>query len=120
MQPSLTTGRWTTRQTLMLIVLLEHFGSRRWGIIASKMRVKNELQVVSNAKRKMVDAKDSYITSQIEKSLSKENIKVDVRSDAGVVQLTGKASLMNSAKASEVSRRVEGVKYVKNTIAIQP
>lgn len=45
MQPSLTTGRWTTRQTLMLIVLLEHFGSRRWGIIASKMRVKNELQV---------------------------------------------------------------------------
>lgn len=45
MQPYLTTGRWTPRQTLMLIVLLEHFGSKRWGMIASKMKVKNELQV---------------------------------------------------------------------------
>lgn len=45
MQPHLTTGRWTPRQTLMLIILLEHFGCKRWGLIASKMKVKNELQV---------------------------------------------------------------------------
>jgi hypothetical protein len=38
-------GRWTMRETLMLVVLLEHFGEKRWAQIAQKMVVKSELQV---------------------------------------------------------------------------
>ena len=38
-------GRWTLRETLMLIILLEHFGAKRWAHIAKKMVVKSELQV---------------------------------------------------------------------------
>jgi hypothetical protein len=43
--PHLVTGRWSIRQTLMLIILLEHFGAKRWAIIAQKMLIKSELQV---------------------------------------------------------------------------
>lgn len=41
----MVTGRWTNRHSLMLIILLEHFGTRRWAQIAQKMVVKSELQV---------------------------------------------------------------------------
>ncbi len=43
--PKLTSGRWTTRQSLMLIVLCEHFGVKRWALISQKLVVKSELQV---------------------------------------------------------------------------
>lgn len=39
------TGRWTSRQSLMLVVLLEHYGIRKWAQISQKMVVKSELQV---------------------------------------------------------------------------
>lgn len=44
-KPQLTVGRWTIRQTIMLIILLEHFGIRRWAMIANKIVVKSEQQV---------------------------------------------------------------------------
>jgi len=44
--------------------------------------------------------------------------KVDVRTDAGVVTLTGQvATIGASAKASEMARAVPGVKSVKNELA---
>ena len=44
--------------------------------------------------------------------------KVDVRTDAGVVTLTGEVPTMTaSAKASEMARGVPGVKSVKNELA---
>jgi osmotically-inducible protein OsmY len=45
--------------------------------------------------------------------------KVDVRSDAGVVTLTGEVPNINaSAKASEMARAVTGVRSVKNELAL--
>lgn len=38
-------GRWTIRESIMLIILLEHYGLKKWAQIAQKMEVKSELQV---------------------------------------------------------------------------
>jgi hyperosmotically inducible protein len=82
--------------------------------------VKNDLQVVPPAARQAVDANDKDITKSVETRLSKDSQlkKVDVRTDAGVVTLTGQvATIGASAKASEMARGVPGVKSVKNQLA---
>jgi len=82
--------------------------------------VKNDLQVVTPAARQAVDANDKDITKAVEARLSKDSQlkKVDVRTDAGVVTLTGQvATIGASAKASEMARGVSGVKSVKNELA---
>jgi hyperosmotically inducible periplasmic protein len=84
--------------------------------------VKNDLQVVAPANRKMVEAKDEDIDKAVEKRLSRDTQlkKVDVRVDAGVATLTGEVpSIMTSAKASEVARSVAGVKSVKNELTVR-
>lgn len=86
--------------------------------------IKNQLQIVAPARREMVDAKDDYIKDRVEKMISKDShlkeAKIDVRSDSGVVMLTGKApDWMASARASELARKVDGVKSVKNSLEIQ-
>jgi hyperosmotically inducible protein len=86
-----------------------------------KREVRNDLQVVTSARRKMVDAKDDYIVSTIKARLAEKKSlagsDIEVRSDAGVVTLSGQApSLLSSAAASEVAFWVEGVRYVKNGI----
>jgi hypothetical protein len=43
--PNLTVGKWSTRQSIMFIVLLEHYGAKKWAQIAHKMVCKSELQV---------------------------------------------------------------------------
>jgi hyperosmotically inducible periplasmic protein len=81
--------------------------------------VKNDLQVVAPAARKAVDASDSDIAKAVGTRLSKNTQlkKVDVRTDAGVVTLTGQVpSIGASAKASEMARGVPGVKSVKNEL----
>jgi hyperosmotically inducible protein len=81
--------------------------------------VKNDLQVVAPTARKAVDASDSDIAKVVGTRLSKNTQlkKVDVRSDAGVVTLTGQVpSIGASAKASEIARGVPGVKSVKNEL----
>ena len=81
--------------------------------------VKNDLQVVAPTARKAVDASDSDIAKVVGSRLSKNTQlkKVDVRSDAGVVTLTGQVpSIGASAKASEIARGVPGVKSVKNEL----
>ena len=81
--------------------------------------VKNDLQVVAPKARKAVDASDSDIKKVVETRLSKDPQlkKVDVRTDAGVVTLTGQvATIVASAKASEMARGVSGVRAVKNEL----
>jgi hyperosmotically inducible protein len=81
--------------------------------------VKNDLQVVAPTARKAVDANDSDIAKAVVIRLSKDTQlkKVDVRTDAGVVTLTGQVPTIGaSAKASEMVRGVPGVKSVKNEL----
>jgi hyperosmotically inducible protein len=84
--------------------------------------VKNDLQVVAPGNRKMVDAKDGDIDKAVKARLSKDvQVKsVDVRTDAGVVTLTGEVpNIIASAKASEMARMVPGVKSVKNELTVR-
>ena len=84
--------------------------------------VKNDLQVVAPTARKAVDASDSDIAKAVETRLSKDTQlkKVDVRTDAGVVTLTGQVPTISaSAKASEMARGVPGVRSVKNELTFE-
>jgi hyperosmotically inducible protein len=84
--------------------------------------VKNDLQVVAPGTRKTVDAKDEDIDRAVKARLSRDaQVKsVDVRTDAGVVTLTGEVpSIVAAAKASEMARSVAGVKSVKNELTVR-
>jgi hyperosmotically inducible protein len=81
--------------------------------------VKNDLQVLAVGGRKATDISDKDITRQIEARFSKTSqlTKIDVRTDGGVVTLTGVApSIGASARASELARGVSGVRAVKNEL----
>ena len=81
--------------------------------------VKNDLQAVAPKARKAVDASDSDIAKAVGTRLAKDTQlkKVDVRTDAGVVTLTGEVPTIGaSAKASEMARGIPGVKSVKNEL----
>ena len=81
--------------------------------------VKNDLQVVAPADRKAVDVSDEDITRQVVAGLAKDARlkKVDVRTDRGVVSLTGDVpSIGASARASELARGVPSVRSVKNEL----
>ena len=82
--------------------------------------VRNDLEVVSPDDRRTVDTSDKDITRQVEGRLSNDAQfrKVDVRTDSGVVILTGAVSSIGaSARASELARGVAGVRLVKNELA---
>jgi len=82
----------------------------------------HDLQVVAPGNRKMVDAKDQDIEKAVKARLSKDmQVKtVDVRTDSGVVTLTGEVpSIVAAAKASEMARGVPGVKSVKNELTVR-
>jgi hyperosmotically inducible periplasmic protein len=83
--------------------------------------VKNDLQVVPPSMRKAVTADDKAITRSVESRFSKdpELKKIDVRTDAGVVVLSGQvASIAVAARASEMAHKVDGVKAVKNELRV--
>ncbi|HET8577338.1 MAG TPA: BON domain-containing protein [Methylomirabilota bacterium] len=87
--------------------------------------VKNDLQVVAPKEQKAVDSNDKDIAARVEQRLKKEPslkaAKVSVRSDAGVVTLTGEApSITVSARASELAREVPGVHAVRNELSLNP
>jgi hyperosmotically inducible protein len=85
--------------------------------------VKNDLQVVALTERKATDISDKDITRQINARFSKTTqlTKIDVRTDGGVVTLTGAApSIGASARASELARGVSGVRAVKNELTYDP
>ena len=84
--------------------------------------VRNDLQVVSPGDRKTVDISDNDITRQVQDRLSKDARlkKVDVRTDRGVVSLTGEVpSIGASARASEIARGVPSVRSVKNDLSYE-
>ncbi|MGH7306245.1 MAG: BON domain-containing protein [Candidatus Rokuibacteriota bacterium] len=83
--------------------------------------VKNDLQVVAPEARKTVTANDKQITKAVETSFNKDPQlkKIDVRTDAGVVVLSGEVpNISVSAKASEMAHRVDGVRSVKNELRV--
>jgi len=82
--------------------------------------VTNDLQVVAPERRSAVAANDKEITRQVEQRLDRDpqTKKIDVRTDAGVVTLTGEVSTIAAcARASESARQVPGVRAVKNQLA---
>lgn len=84
--------------------------------------VKNDLQVVAPAARKAVNASDKDIAKAVETRMHRDTQlkSVDVRSDAGVVTLTGEVpTIVASARASEMARGVAGVKSVKNELTVR-
>jgi len=84
-------------------------------------KVKNDLQVVAPAARKTVETNDKQITKAVETHFGKDAQlkKIDVRTDAGVVVLSGEVpNISVSAKASEMAHRVDGVKSVKNELRV--
>jgi osmotically-inducible protein OsmY len=81
--------------------------------------VKNDLEVVAIEDRKATDVSDEDITSQVEArfSTATQLTEIDVRTDGGLVTLTGAApSLGASARASELARGVPGVRAVRNEL----
>jgi osmotically-inducible protein OsmY len=81
--------------------------------------VKNDLEVVAIEDRKATDVSDKEITSQVEARFSKATqlTEIDVRTDGGLVTLTGAApSIGASARASELARGVPGVRAVRNEL----
>jgi hyperosmotically inducible periplasmic protein len=83
--------------------------------------VKNDLQVVLASTRTAVEADDKVITRSVETRFSKDSElkKIDVRTDAGIVVLSGQvASITASARASETAHKVNGVKAVKNELRV--
>ncbi len=91
--------------------------------IEGQKKVVNQLTVVPTAQRKMVDRQDDQIVTDVKKAITKDaslkKADIDVRAEKGIVTLTGKApSLATSVRASEVARRVSGVRAVRNELAL--
>jgi osmotically-inducible protein OsmY len=92
------------------------------GAIEGVTGVRNDLQVVSPDSRKSVESSDDEITRGVENRLAKDGRlkSVDVRTDAGVVTLTGEVSTIGAgAHASEIAREVSGVRSVKNELVYE-
>jgi hyperosmotically inducible periplasmic protein len=83
--------------------------------------VRNELQVVPAAERKVVNAQDKDLKNAVEKRIKQDaSLKaadIDVEVDKGVVTLTGDVRDVRArVRASEVARAVPGVRAVKNEL----
>jgi hyperosmotically inducible protein len=86
--------------------------------------VKNDLQVVAPGKRKVTSETDDAITTQVKRQFARDKrlkgADIDVKTNAGVVSLTGEVSDLNlSAEASGAAWRVPGVRSVRNDINIK-
>jgi hyperosmotically inducible protein len=85
--------------------------------------VRNALQVVPDARRTSVDARDKDIKKAVRARFDKEAVLKDadiaVRSDDGMVTLTGSvADARTSARATELAKSITGVRAVRNEIKI--
>ena len=86
-----------------------------------RKKVVNQLTVVPTAQRKIVDRHDDQIVTDVKEAITKEaslkQASIDVRAEKGIVTLTGKTpSLVTSVRASEVARRVAGVRAVRSEL----
>ena len=91
--------------------------------IEGQKKVVNQLTVVPTAQRKMVDRQDAQIVTDVKQAIKHDarlqHARIHVRSDEGIVTLTGKApSLETSVHASETARRVPGVRAVRNELTL--
>jgi hyperosmotically inducible protein len=85
--------------------------------------VSNQLTVVPQPQRKAVDRQDHQIVTDVKQAIKHDarlqHARIHVRSDEGIVTLTGKApSLETSVHASETARRVPGVRAVRNELTL--
>ncbi len=90
--------------------------------IGSLKTARSDLQVVP-AERRAVEATDETITRRIEERLARDGrlSKVGVRTDRGVVILTGEVpSLAAAACASEIARGVPGVRSLRSEVISDP
>lgn len=92
--------------------------------IKGQKKVVNHLTVVPKAARKVVDRQDDQIVKDVEKGIKNDarlkKATIEVRADKGIVTLTGKAPLLEtSVRASEVARRVAGVRAVRNEVKLE-
>jgi len=93
------------------------------GTIEGAREVSNQLTVVPQPQRKAVDRQDQQIVKDGKEEIRNDGrlkrARIHVRSDEGVVTLTGKApSLETSVRASETARRVSGVRAVRNELTL--
>ena len=84
-------------------------------------QVKNNLEIVRSAEKQSVNRKDDEIKKAVKQRLAKDpqlkGSDIEVRSDNGVVTLTGDAKNLDArARASQLARDVSGVKAVKNEL----
>ena len=91
--------------------------------IEGAREVNNQLTVVPQAERKAVDRQDHQIVKDVKQEIKHDarlkKDRIQVRSDEGIVTLTGRArSLETSVRASEVARRVPGVRAVRNELVL--
>jgi osmotically-inducible protein OsmY len=91
--------------------------------IAGVTRVRNDLQVVSPDRRTSVGVNDDEITRRVEDGLAQDARldRVNVRTDAGVVTLTGKVSTIGAGvHASLIACELSGVRSVNNELIYAP
>ncbi len=86
--------------------------------------VVNHLVVVPNTTQSLVERKDDEIVKDVEGRLRQDQglkkTGIDVRSDTGIVTLTGNVpSLKMSLRASEQARQVAGVRAVRNELTVE-
>ena len=85
--------------------------------------VANVLQVVPDAHRKAVDARDEEIKRAVMLRLEGDNSlkHVAVRSDAAMVTLTGTVGDVGAMRrAADMAKAAPGVKMVRNEISVKP
>ena len=93
--------------------------------VAGEKRVLNEVVVVPRAERPVIDRRDARIVRDVRHRLradaSLRDSRIAVRSDGGIVSLTGRAaSLEASVRAAEEARGVPGVQAVHNDLGLEP
>jgi hyperosmotically inducible protein len=92
--------------------------------VEGQKKVVNQLTVVSTAQRKRVDRQDDQLVTDVKQAIKKDGslkkADIDVRAAKGIITLTGKApSLETSVRASETTRRVSGVRAVRNELRLE-
>jgi hyperosmotically inducible protein len=83
--------------------------------------VRSSLQIVPDSRRKRVDARDKDIKKALEARIEQDamlkDADIDVRSDNGMVTLTGSVSSARaSARAHALARATSGVQGVRNEL----
>ena len=92
--------------------------------IEGAKEVHNQLVVVLQAAREVVDRRDDQIVRDVEKRIKSDprlqKADIEIRSDNGLVTLIGLApSLETSVRASEVAYQVPGVRAVRNELNLE-